>query len=87
MIQKLYNIDGYLSIKTKSLNLIAEHIIPRAVPQYFFWLNKLVDYSKISQDAINLRKRVKDYVEEKIFNKRQKNYSNYMRNQRNPHNI
>ncbi len=87
MIQIPSNIDGYLSIKTKSLNLIAEHKIPRAVPQYFFWLNEPIDYSKISQDAINLRKRVKDYVKEKIFNKRQKNYNNYMRNQRNPHNI
>lgn len=87
MIQKPHNIDGYLSIKTKSLNLISGHNIPRAVPQYFFWLNEPIDYSKISQDAINLRKRVKDYVKEKIFNKRQKNYNNYMRNQRNPHNI
>ena len=89
---KLYY--GYMMIGNKSLNLISGHKIPRAVPQYFFWEKKPVDYSEISQDAINLRKRVKDYVEEKIFNvkekifnERQKNYNNYMRNQRNPHNI
>jgi len=78
--------DGYFSIKTELLNQISGHIIPRAVPQYFFWEKKPVDYSQISQDAINLRKRVKDYVKEKIFNKRQKNYNNYTRT-RNPHNI
>ena len=82
---KLYH--DYKMILNKSLNLISGHKIPRAVPQYYFWQQKEVDYSQISQDAINLRKRVKDYVKEKIFNKRQKNYNNYMRNQRNPHNI
>jgi hypothetical protein len=61
------NINGYLSIKTKTLNLISGHKIPRAVPQYLFWhnLGKPVDYSQISQDAINLRKRVEEYVKMK----------------------
>lgn len=72
---KLYH--GYKMIVNQSMNLISGHKIPRAVPQYFFWQQKKVDYSQITQDAINLRKRVKDYVEEKIFNKRQKNYNNY----------
>lgn len=79
----LYN--DYIMILNNSLNLISGHKIPRAVPQYYFWQQKEVDYSQISQDAINLRKRVKDYVKEKIFNKRQKNYNNYTR-ARNPTN-
>lgn len=64
MIHKPSNIDDYLSIKTETLNLISGHLIPRAVPQYLFWydLGNPVDYSQISQDAIDLRKRVENYA-------------------------
>ena len=80
-IHKPTNIDGYLSIKTKTLNLISGHKIPRAVPQYLFWhdLGKPVNYSRISQDAIKLRKRVEDYTKEKINIKKTQNFNNYMR--------
>ena len=61
--EKNFSLD-MLSINSETLNLISGHLIPRAVPQYLFWhdLGNPVDYSQISQDAIDLRKRVENYA-------------------------
>ena len=53
-------------IINKTINDIAGHKIPRAVPKYSFFddLGKSIDFTTISQDAIMLRLRIKKTVEE-----------------------
>lgn len=65
-IHRPIKIHNYKMIINKTINDIAGHKIPRAVPKYSFFddLGKSIDFTTISQDAIMLRLRIKKTVEE-----------------------